>query len=258
MIGPMTKVRDGVLILTALVSLCGCDPARPLNQLSAGETGRVTSVTAGDVLTLDSGLVVRLAEVQAPYQDQPGAEASRADLQRLVGGQKVRLFYGGARRDAYGRALAQVRRENGRLWVQALLLRDGWARVRTYADNHALVAPLLNDEAEARQARRGLWAMPDYGVRLPSEVGPDLREFQIVEGRVISVTPARSGDYLEFSADRRGFAVQIPASARAQMQAGGMEAENLVGRMVRVRGNLGWNEVMRVDHPQQIERLREP
>jgi hypothetical protein len=174
-----------------------------------------------------------------------------------VQGRTVQLFYGGARRDARGRALAQVRLIDNRQWVEGAMLAEGWARVRTFPDNRALDQPMLEDEARARIGKRGLWALKDYAVRLPEEVTPDVRGYQIVEGRVFAVTPTRSGVYLDFRPDKRGFAALIDQHAVADFQAAGIAPQSLSGRLVRVRGLVGWDGLMKLDHPEPVELLKE-
>jgi endonuclease YncB( thermonuclease family) len=246
----------GLAIAGAVLASCG--EGRKLDQLAAGERGRVVEVRSGDVLVVDSGLVVRLAGLAAPRIGDVGAEQSRNALQRLVGGRMVALYYGGARRDHYGRALAQVRTVKDQRWVQADLLRSGWARVWTFADNRALAGAMLADEARARARSLGLWAMPAYRVLLPSEVGGAAHGFQIVEGRVLAVTEGASGTYLDFSPDPAGFSVVISPRDLPAMRAGGIYPQQMANALIRVRGVIGWGGVMTVDHPEQIERLREP
>ena len=243
--------------LAVLLGLSGCGEGGALDRLATGETGKVASVASGDEITLDNGLQVRLAGVETPWMDEPGGRGAQADLSGLVLGRSVQLFYGGARRDPGGRALAQVRLVDGRVWVEGRLLRDGWARVRTFADNRALNATMLSDEARARKARLGLWAMPDYEVRLPQEMTRDTHGYQIVEGRVASVTPARAGTYLDFSKDHSGFAAVVDPKAISDLTAAGMTPSSLTGRLIRVRGMIGWDGQMRIDHPEPIELLKD-
>lgn len=170
----------------------------------------------------------------------------------------VALYYGGAKRDPYGRALAQVRRLKDQAWLQGELLRAGWARVWTFADNRALASAMLADEARARAKGAGLWAMPDYKVLLPNEVGAAQHGFQIVEGRVLAVTEGKSGTFLDFSPDPAGFAVVIAPKDLPVLRAGGISPQAMASRLIRVRGVIGWGGVMSVDHPEQVEQLRSP
>jgi hypothetical protein len=85
----------------------------------------------------------------------------------------------------------------------------------------------------------------------------DTHGFQIVEGRVVSVTPARGGTYLDFTKDHSGFAAVIDPSAIGDLTAAGMAPSSLTGRLIRVRGMIGWEGQMRIDHPEPIELLKD-
>jgi micrococcal nuclease len=240
-------------LAAAAAGLAGCGEGLALDRLAAGEHGRVVEVRSGDVVVLDSGLVVRLAGLQTPREGERGAEEAAAALARLVQGREVQLYYGGARRDPYGRALAQVRLTGGG-WVQGAMLRRGEALVRTFADNRAMARPMLDDEARARLARRGLWrAGGAFQVRLPQEVEGAGAGFEIVEGPVRRVTDTGRGVYLDFTGREDGFAAEAPAAAVRDLSQAGLAPQALAARMVRVRGVVGWDGVMRLDHPEQIE-----
>ena len=237
------------------LALAGCGEGQALDRLAAGEHGRVTAVRSGDVLVLDSGLVVRLSGLQTPRAGDPGADEARATLAKLVQGREVQLYYGGARRDAYGRALAQVRLTGGD-WVEGDMLRAGEAQVRTYADNRAMARPMLGDEARARIAKRGLWrASGAFQVRLPREVDDRAQGFQVVEGPVRRVSDTGRGALLEFTDRRDGFAAEIPVAAAKDLSAAGVTPQSLAARLVRVRGYVRWDGLMQIDHPEQIEVL---
>jgi endonuclease YncB( thermonuclease family) len=168
--------RIAVLMLAAALAACGPQ----LGNLQKGETGRVVRVYNGDTLQLDSGLRVFLAEVDAPSGDQPYANQARAELEALAVNRTVELAYGGTRRwvrraatttttstaipsDETAIAHVFVQSEGGRwFWLQHALVAKGAAMVRPRHDNHARTAQLLDVEAQARAAQRGLWALPAY------------------------------------------------------------------------------------------------
>ena len=236
------------LLVLALASLAACERDPGLSGLAPGETGRVADVRSGDALTLDSGLEVRLAGVEAPKGDQPYALEARAALVRLVDGRIVRLLYGGARRDRYGRALAQVTRKADDLWIEKALLRAGAVRARTWADNRAMACPMLEAEAYARNRKRGLWALPAYRVLIPPEALAAYG-FQIVEGRVRRVEP----DRLAFDV---GFEAEIADQALGDFKTAGKSPDQLRGRLIRIRGPIRGGVLM-LDHPEQVELLKE-
>ena len=246
--------------LALLVLLAACGRAPGLDRLASGETGRVAEIRSGDALVLDNGLAVRLAGVEAPKDDAPYAAEARNALRRLVDGRTVRLLYGGARRDRYGRALAQVKLSQGGAWVEEALLRAGVVRARTWADNRAMSGELLEAEAWARNRKKGLWALPAYKVLVPWETA-NAFGFQVVEGRVRRTGQTAAGPSLDFADDPgRGFSAEISSAALASFKTAGKAPDQLRGRLLRIRGPIrsGYDgSVMALDHPEQVEFLKE-
>jgi endonuclease YncB( thermonuclease family) len=248
--------RRFFVFMTAILALAACG-GPGVDQLAAGPKGVVAEVRSGDSVVLRGGQVVRLVGVEAPKGDDAFAATARDALSRLVLGQEVQLLFGGARQDAYGRTLAHLKLTHGGAWVEQTLLLAGDVRVHTYPDNRALGRIMLNDEAKARQARRGLWALADYQVRLPDEAAAKPFGFQVVEGRVTVASEERNGVRVSLE---RWVSAEVPNNAQGAFAASGLRLEDLPGKLVRVRGLLrpGSGEaVMKLDHPEQIEVLRE-
>jgi endonuclease YncB( thermonuclease family) len=239
------------------LALTGCG-GPGVDQLAAGPTGVVAEVRSGDAVVLRGGQVVRLAGVEAPKGSDPFALQSREALSKLVLGREVQLMYGGARQDAYGRTLAHLKLTRGGAWVEKALLEAGDARVRTWPDNRALARPMLDAEARARLKGRGLWALPDYQVRLPDEAAARPFGFQVVEGRVLSAAEHDGAVRLDLE---RWVEAEVPREAQGAFASSGVVLADLPGKLVRIRGPLrpGSGEgLMKLDHPEQIEVLREP
>lgn len=229
-------------------------------DLAEGEAGRVARVMDGDSLALDTGLRVRLAEVEAPAagydgrQDEPGTAAARSVLERGGLGRQARLWYGGLSRDRYERAIAHViaKDEVGAdVWLNGLAVRQGGARVRTYPDNAKRARRLLALEVEARAAGRGLWAEDHWRVRGLDDLD-GAPYFSIVEGVVASVA-ARAGDG-EAHLARGGFRFEVGE------RLGVADIDVRVGAKVRVRGRIderpvetGGTPLIRVTHWAQVE-----
>jgi micrococcal nuclease len=244
-------IHRRLVLVFAAALLSGCGGSGELDRLTAGETGRVVDVRSGDAFTLDTGLLVRLADVEAPHGSDPGAAEARDALKTLVLGQTVTLHYGGAHRDRYDRAIAQVRTQRHHAWVQRALLEAGRVRVHTWPDNAALVRPLLSAEAGARMAKRGVWALPAYQVRLPSEAAA-AQGFTIMEGRVARITEKPGLVWLDFA--EGGTAILVPGKARADFRLAGVNFQALQGHIVRARGRIS-SGVLTLDHPAALERL---
>jgi endonuclease YncB( thermonuclease family) len=249
-------MRLGGYAAAAILGLSACGGPGP-DQLAAGPTGVVAEVRSGDAVVLQSGQVVRLAGVEAPKGDQPFAARARDDLARLVLGKRVQAMFGGARQDAYGRVLAHLRLVKGGGWVEQALLRAGDVRVHTYPDNRALARPMLDEEARARIARRGLWALPDYQVRLPDEAAVRPFSFQVVEGRVVAAPENEDGVRVDLE---RWVEARVPRGAEGAFAGAGVSLQDLPGKLVRIRGLMrpGRGEgLLKLDHPEQIEVLKE-
>lgn len=117
----------------------------------------VQSVHDGDTLTArcDGQVIkVRLAEIDAPERSQPYSRQSTENLKNLCVGQPLEL--GNPRPDKYGRSVARVHCAG--VDANAEQVRRGYA----WAFDKYLTDPLIKRlEAEARAARRGLWAGSD-------------------------------------------------------------------------------------------------
>lgn len=121
--------------------------------------GKIMAVHDGDtyrVLQEDGRLTdVRLWGVDAPERRQPYGATVQQTVQRLIGGQTVRVSV--EDHDQYGRPVARIEVDGEEL--SALLVRRGLA---WHYDEQAPTADvLIRLEQRARQAGRGLWAQPN-------------------------------------------------------------------------------------------------
>lgn len=244
-------LRHRLALAAGAVFLGGNIFAMPSAKMDAGEIGVVSSVVDGDTLYLEDGLKVRLSAMQAPklplgrkgFKAWPLGEESKAALTALTGSRRVQLYYGGERRDRYDRAIAQVYTltPDGKrdLWVQEEMVRLGLARVYTWPDTYQDAEALYAAERDARNAKRGIWALDYYAVRspLPDALAQDVDSFQIVEGIITSVADVRGRVYLNFGADYRSdFTVAIAKQDRKRFAKEGLDPMSLEGARVRVRG----------------------
>lgn len=96
---------------------------------------------------------IRLAGIDAPERGQPWSWRARMALSERVLGKQVRV--NAVTNDRWGRTVGEVYADD--VCVGCELLREGHAWVfRRYSDDRVL----LELEAEARAARRGLWSLP--------------------------------------------------------------------------------------------------
>lgn len=148
---------------TATVSSSWARGTEPLREAS----GTVKRVADGDTITVgegDAAVTVRLRCVDTPEiahherTVQPyGPEAAEFTRRALIG-KAVRLVYHRREpRDRYGRLLAYVFLDDGRLF-NAELIRHGLARTTRFKCLYRKELKAL--ETQAREQRRGLWSTP--------------------------------------------------------------------------------------------------
>jgi len=217
-------------------------------------------VDGPDRLRLADGRIVRLAGLVVPGDLSPapnGPErvaAARRRLEELVAAGPLELEALGE--DRLGRVLARVRTADGR-FVQHELVAAGLAWAFPDGLDRASARELLAAEAEARAARRGLWAEPSLAVQDADRVAAEPPRFAVVEGTVARIGRSEAFGYLDFGAGRRDFTVRIPAAALPAFRRAGLEPDRLAGRRLRVRGWLfeAGGAMMEVEEALQIEVL---
>jgi micrococcal nuclease len=152
-----------VVLLAAGYGYARSDGSSPAGDQPA----RVVRVVDGDTILVAAGGAqerVRYIGMDTPETVKPrtpvqcfGKKASAAN-KRLVAGQAVRLVTDAERRDRYGRLLAYVYRASDGLFVNAELVRDGYARPLTIAPNVRHAGEFAALAGAARRAGRGLWS----------------------------------------------------------------------------------------------------
>lgn len=124
--------------------------------LCAGTAGahQVVGVADGDTLTVLKNrkpLKVRLADIDAPEKRQPYGSRAKQTLSDLCFGKEATLQI--RNKDRYGRVVARVK--CGGIDANRALVERGMAwHYQRYSKDFTLAFI----EAQARQARRGLWA----------------------------------------------------------------------------------------------------
>jgi micrococcal nuclease len=162
----------GVFLLLAFAGGGGLDllSSDDSGSSRADLIGRVTRVVDGDTVKVRLARgrgtrTVRYIGVDTPETVKPGepvqcfGKAASAFNERLVEGRRVRLKIGRERRDRYGRLLAYVYvRGRGNPFVNAELLRRGYARTLAIPPNTDRAGRFAELERRARNDGRGLWS----------------------------------------------------------------------------------------------------
>jgi micrococcal nuclease len=102
---------------------------------------------------------VRYIGIDTPERDRCFFERASEANARLLERGDLRLEYDVERRDRYGRLLAYV--YAGDAFVNAELVRQGYAAQYTFPPNVAHAGEFRELAAEAREAERGLWSACD-------------------------------------------------------------------------------------------------
>src|SRR3954449_4905128 len=166
----MPRLR--LLVLLLALAFAGCQALgggsvqdRPSDR--AAQSGRVVRIVDGDTIHVRLGGVeetLRYIGIDTPEAVKPGtpvqcfAERASAYNERLVGGERVRVVRDAEARDRYGRLLAYVYRARDGLFVNAELVRGGFAQPLTIPPNVAHAAQFRRLAAAARRGGRGLWS----------------------------------------------------------------------------------------------------
>jgi endonuclease YncB( thermonuclease family) len=247
--------------------------AEPLSELPQGDFGSLRDIGIAEVaavidpktVQLVDGRVIRLSGLDFPdyNPDDPGPLSVTAleILQDMLNGQTVYVFQtvkkDVGRTNQMGHHLAHLQRQSDQTWVQGALLSLGLARAKTTQRNPEMAQQMFALEQQARESKIGIWTQDaGYPILTPEQAGDHLQSFQIVEGKIHSVSIRQNRIYINFGADwRSDFTVSIAPAGRRLFSKAGMDPLQWNGWTVRVRG---WVEsyngpYIEIDHPQTLE-----
>ncbi|HOP18863.1 MAG TPA: thermonuclease family protein [Amphiplicatus sp.] len=166
-----------------------------------------------------------------------------------------------APKDRWGRRVIRATDRNG-VRIEEELLKRGAARVYPETEDFEVIRRLLAAESEAREAGRGLWAIPLYRVRdaaRPEDCEDAVGGYHLVEGIGVGAGKGGSRVYLNFGEDYRTDVTASATStiARRWKSAGTIDLESLGGARLRVRGFVSPvnGPSIELTHPMQVELL---
>lgn len=164
-------------IFSILILLCalltGCSSRLVSDGLPGGkdsaEEATVSRVTDGDTVRIkpdiDGEDRLRFIGVDTPETDpergpEPYGEEARRFTRRSLEGEWVTLEFDVKKKDDYGRLLAYVYLPDGTMFNETLL-EEGYAQVATFPPNTRYLDRFEEAQEEAREARRGIWGLPE-------------------------------------------------------------------------------------------------
>jgi endonuclease YncB( thermonuclease family) len=238
-IGRAMEFRDRFL---AAVLACGMmlAAAAATQAVAAGcnfepqGDGRVSAIIDARSFRMEDGREVRLAGIETV-----GKSDGISTLSALVAGRDVTLRGESDAPDRYGRQPAFVFPDQAGASVQSQLLMRGEALFSGNIADKACAAELIAAEAQARQAKRGVWAEPAAikNAESPGDILARIGQFTVVEGKVLSVRQAGAVTYVNFGRRwTRDFAVTISRRAGLSFEAAGIVVKSLENKRIRVRG----------------------
>jgi micrococcal nuclease len=160
----LERLRPSALLASSAIVIAACGGSSPDAGRRADETA-VERHTDGDTLWVEDRVKVRLIGIDTPETHDPAeavgcfATEAAAFLEELLPlGTEVRLEYDVERLDQYDRTLAYVYRASDGLFVNAELVRRGYAQAYTVPPNVAHADEFVALQRQAREANRGLWS----------------------------------------------------------------------------------------------------
>jgi len=251
------------VLAMAVLSWPAASSAMPLPDCAGdiiSKAAHVMRVDPNGTLVLHSGQSVLLEGIRLPGTDgsaAPVAKEALVALRALATRQALTMTSTSPRNDRYGRVRVQA---FGTAWLQVELLKRGFARVSVMPDRQECSPDFYEAEIEARAARRGLWALPEFAVRNAASFTAPAGSFQIVQGRIVNVASHDGRAFLDFNQDyRKGFSAIVAPEDRKAFRDSDPALEELIGREVRVRGiveNFNGRQEMTLSNPRQIEILK--
>lgn len=214
---PSRFALPAAALLVVSVALSGC--SAPAASTSDGKDGRATVVRVidGDTFVAKVGSAeetVRLLNLDTPETKDPdepvecfGPEATEKLTSLLSAGDEVTLEYDVERHDQYGRTLAGVYKDKA--LINAEMARQGLGVSMLVEPNHRFYDEVAAAEAEAREAKRGL-----FGAAEDSPTAPDGEECSLQA--LAATAQADAGDALAATVDdSESAATAIVATAAA-------------------------------------------
>ena len=233
--GNKTSSHFNIDPLIARIFLCTssaaiAEPPAPPTAVTA------VKILSGDEFILSDGHTVKLAAISAPFPEtQVLADQSRQTLEGLIG--KSEPVLENISMDRYGRLSAQAfisQENNGRIWLQEKMLREGMAFIYPPTGQEPGLDKLFAAEAEARAAKRGIWADEFYADTPDTKAWQKYGHFAFVSGTVLKAERVKDKVYLNFGADwRKDFTIMIAAHDLASFRKAGIDPLAYEGKTIR-------------------------
>ena len=185
-------------------------------------------------------------------------------LEELIKDQTLILFQTKnqkiGRQNRMGHIMVHVIKETDKTWIQASLIANGVARVRTTPFNYEQATALLSIESKARAGKVGLWSDEEYQILTPENASDNIGEFNIVEGTVKKVASTKNNVYLNFGDNwKDDFTIGIEPKVRKELSKKNVSPLSWEHKKIRIHGWIRFYNGPYIDltHAEQIELIDE-
>jgi len=201
------------------------------------EWAKVSKVIDGDTVHLKDGRKIRFLGINTPEigrkgkASDPFAKKAYDTLDRLLrNNKKIGLSYDHVKYDHYKRVLAYISFSDGRS-AQQILLAKGLAYSIVVPPNDARIACYRDIEQQARDARRGIWELPQRQWLDAEQLSAKAKGQRFVYGTISAYSESRKSIYLKLSNK-----LSIRISKKDKPNFSDIKFKQLIGKMVKVRG----------------------
>jgi micrococcal nuclease len=253
---PTTRLLTRALFTSALVLLgpqvLACAPDHIDEEVT------VSWVYDGDTVRLSDGRKLRFIGINTPElghgkkPDEAFAQQATESLENVIrqSGQRLKIRYGGERKDHYGRTLAHVFTTESQS-INALLLRKGLGAAISVPPNTWNADCYYQAERDARQKAVGIWEYRSLGPIESTLLPRDSLGFHIVTGRVTRIGSSKRATWINLEGD---VALRIDHSDKHYFP--DQDFETLQGKRVEARGWIYKHKGqlrIRIRHPRSLE-----
>jgi endonuclease YncB( thermonuclease family) len=238
-----------------LASPALADSACPAEQFD--ETTSIRYIHDGDTLHLKDGRKVRLIGINTPElaRDNKPAEAFAVEAKNALKSlfkhdKSIALVYGKDKKDHYGRLLAHALLSDGQN-VQAILLKQGYARVITVPPNTKFVSCYLQMERIARCNKAGLWQ--NANLLEAKNLSNQHLGFHLIQGKVENININNKGIWLKLD-NKLTIGIRPENQSLFDIKAvNGMLNQSIIVRGWLNKSNKSTPYYLRVSHPLSIQ-----
>jgi endonuclease YncB( thermonuclease family) len=230
----------------------------------ASITIKAMTVIDGKTFTDYKGNTYTLSSLDIGFDKQNYAMQSKELLDYLIKDQTLIIFKTKkdniGRQNRLGHTIVHAVRETDKTWIQATLLANGLARVRTTEFNPEQSTTLLQHEATANKSNKGIWNDDAYKTLNPTTAIDNIGAFHVIEGTIKKVATTKNNIYLNFGDNwKTDFTIGIAPNVRRSLSKKNINAQEWAHKKVRVRGWIrSYNgPYIELSHIEQIEFIKE-